>query len=205
MEERRLTQTRDARQAEVLGAALRGAEVDRARTLSDGARSFDDRFVELFDRHYHRLFRYFDRLSGDPDLAADVAQGAFVRLYKRGAVPDTPGGWLVSVAMNLFRNVKSTQSRRLRLLTPSRAEGALADPAPSPHDVAEASETQRRVRLTIDRLPERDRRMLLLRAEGYSYHEIANALEIPEASIGTMLSRAKREFRESYEDAIDAP
>jgi RNA polymerase sigma-70 factor (ECF subfamily) len=91
------------------------------------------------------------------------------------------------------------------LLTPARGEGVLADPAPSPNEAVEASETQRRVRLAIGGLPERDRRLLLLRAEGYSYREIAAALEITEASIGTLLARAKREFRQRYEDRIDAP
>jgi len=200
MEEPRLTQTHDTSPA-----ALPHASSERVIALAEIHRSFDDRFVELFDTHYQRLVRYVDRLSGDPDLAADVAQDAFVRLYRRGAVPDTPGGWLVSVAMNLFRNVKSTKNRRLRLLTPVRGEGVLADPAPSPHEAVEASETQRHVRLAIDRLSDRDRRMLLLRAEGYSYRDIAKALDITEASIGTLLARAKREFRERYEDAIDAP
>jgi RNA polymerase sigma-70 factor (ECF subfamily) len=200
MEEPRLTQTHDA-----ATAALPEAGSERVIALSETHRSFDDRFVELFDTHYARLVRYLDRLSGDPDLAADVAQDAFVRLYRRGAVPDIPGGWLVSVAMNLFRNVKSARSRRLRLLTPARGEGVLADPAPSPNEAVEASETKRRVRLAIDGLPERERRMLLLRAEGYRYREIAKALEITEASIGTLLARAKREFRQRYEDAIDAP
>jgi RNA polymerase sigma-70 factor (ECF subfamily) len=45
---------------------------------------------------------------------------------------------------------------------------------------------------------------LLLRAEGYSYKEIAEALMIQEASVGTLLARAKRAFRELYEDQADA-
>jgi RNA polymerase sigma factor (sigma-70 family) len=200
LEDTRLTQTHDAVQPERSDAGL-----ERESAPSETHRSFDDRFVELFNRHYLRLFRYLDRLSGDPDLAADVAQDAFVRLYRRGAVPDTPGGWLVSVAMNLFRNAKSTQRRRLRLLTPALSEGALGDATPAPNEAVEADETRQRVRSAIDRLPERERRMLLLRAEGYSYHEIATTLGIHEASIGTLLARAKREFRQCYEDAINAP
>jgi len=41
--------------------------------------------------------------------------------------------------------------------------------------------------------------MLLLRAEGYSYREIASALQLNEPSVGTLLARAKRAFREAYE------
>jgi RNA polymerase sigma-70 factor (ECF subfamily) len=168
------------------------------------AASFHDQFVALFEIHFPRLYRYLDRLSGEPELAADVAQEAFVRLYRRGALPDAPEAWLISVAMNLFRNVKSSRSRRRRLLTPARGEGVMADPPPSPEEVALAEESRLRVRRTIERLPERERRLLLLRAEGYSYRAIAAALELNEASVGTLLARARDAFRNCYEDP-DAP
>lgn len=166
--------------------------------------SFHEHFVELFDRHFLRLFRYLDRLSGDPDLARDIAQDTFVKLFERGAPPDTPEAWLITVATNLFRNVRSTQARRLRLLTPDRSSDVLADPPPSPVDAVEADELQARVRRAIDRLPERDRQLLLLRAEGYRYRDIAAALGLNEASIGTLLARAKQAFRSLYEEAPHA-
>lgn len=162
--------------------------------------SFHDRFVILFEIQFPRLYRYLDRLSGEPDLAADLAQEAFVRLYRRGAFPDQPEAWLISVAMNLFRNAKSSRSRRSRLLTRARSEGVLADPSPSPDQVALAEESRLRVRKAIDQLPERERRLLLLRAEGYSYRDMAAALELNEASVGTLLARARQAFRECYED-----
>jgi len=167
-------------------------------------RPFDDRFAALFNDHYHRLFRYVDRLSGDADLAADVTQEAFVRLYRRGSMPDVPGAWLVSVAMNLFRSVRSAHSRRFRLLTPDRGKRAHSDPAPSPDARVQAIDQQQRVRFALDQVPERERRMLLLQAEGYSYHEIATMLDVNEASVGTLLARAKREFRQHYTEGDDA-
>jgi RNA polymerase sigma factor (sigma-70 family) len=167
--------------------------------------SFPDLFVELFHAHFHRLYRYLDRLSGDPDLAADLAQETFLRLYNRGSPPDTPEAWLITVATNLFRNASAKSARRARLLTPARGADLLADPAVSPSHATESFELRRRVRATIDALPERDRRLLLLRAEGYGYREIASALDLNEASVGTMLARAKRAFRELYEESPDAP
>jgi RNA polymerase sigma-70 factor (ECF subfamily) len=164
---------------------------------------FDEAFEQLFEAEYKRLFRYLDRLSGEPDLAADLVQEAFVRLYRRGSMPDHPPLWLVTVALNLFRNAKSTRARRGRLLTLARAEAALADPPPAPDQIAESSGGAR-VRSALARLPSRDRELLLLRAEGYSYRDIASALELNEPSIGTLLARAKRAFREAYENAPDA-
>jgi RNA polymerase sigma-70 factor (ECF subfamily) len=160
---------------------------------------FDNRFRTLFQTEFPRLFRYLDRLSGEPDVAADLAQEAFIRLHRRGTMPDRPASWLVSVAMNLFRNLRSTDARRRRLLTVARAESTLADPAPTPYQTSAAAESYPRVRAALDRLPEREQRLLLLRAEGYSYRDMAAALELNEASIGTLLARAKRSFRQAYE------
>ena len=162
---------------------------------------FHDQFVAVFDAQFHRIFRYLDRLSGDPELAADLAQETFVKLYQRGSLPETPTAWLITVAMNLFRNVKSTTSRRRQLLTVARGEGAHSDWAESPEGAATAADARERVRLAIDGLPDRERRLLLLHAEGFSYRDIATALELNEASVGTLLARARKAFRTAYQDA----
>jgi len=167
--------------------------------------TFGEQFVELFDLHFRRLYRYMDRLSGEPELAADLSQEAFVRLYERGALPDRPDAWLITVAMNLFRNARTNRARRRKLLTPSRAEAVLADPPPSPGDAAVDQDARRRVRAALDQLPERERQLLLLRAEGTSYRDIAAVLELNEASVGTLLARAKRAFRDAYQVPCDAP
>jgi DNA-directed RNA polymerase specialized sigma24 family protein len=49
--------------------------------------------VEQFEQHYRRLYRYLDRLTGDPEQAADLAQETFVRLYQRGSMPDDTAAW----------------------------------------------------------------------------------------------------------------
>ena len=170
----------------------------------DPTLSFHERFSELFDAHFQHVYRYLNRVSGDPELAADVAQETFVKLYQRGSVPDTPGAWLISVAMNLFRNAASTRSRRLRLLTPARGERVLADAPPPPDQALEAEDSRKRIRLALDGMPDRERNLLLLRAEGYGYREIAAALNLNEASVGVLLARARRAFREIYKEQADA-
>jgi RNA polymerase sigma-70 factor (ECF subfamily) len=162
---------------------------------------FDTHFRTVFQTEFPRLFRYLDRLSGEPDVAADLVQEAFIRLNRRGTMPDRPASWLVSVAMNLFRNLRSTDARRRRLLTGARAESVLADPSPTPYQTSAAAESQEKVRAALDRLPEREQRLLLLRAEGYSYRDMAAALQLNEASVGTLLARAKQSFRQVYEES----
>ncbi len=200
-----MTSPESVRRHETAPASQHARRREGARAPTETTPSFHDRFVDLFDAHFPRLYRYLDRLSGEPELAADLAQEAFVRLYRRASLPDAPDAWLVTVAVNLFRNVKSTRTRRRRLLTSTRGEGVHSDSPPSPAEAADAAETRRRVRAAVDRLPERERSLLLLRAEGYGYRDIAAALELNEASVGTLLARARRAFREIYEDAFDAP
>ena len=178
---------------------------ESADALVEPTPSFEDSFVRLFQAHHARLFRYLQRLSGDPELAADLVQDAFVRLYRRGSLPDAPEAWLISVAMNLLRNASSTGSRRHRLLTAARAEEVHSDPLPRPDESATAGDTRHRVRSALERLPVRERRMLLLQAEGYSYRDIAVALELNEASVGTLLARARRAFLAAYGSRSDAP
>jgi RNA polymerase sigma factor (sigma-70 family) len=168
-------------------------------------RSFHDAFATLFGGQFARLFRYLHRLSGDRDLAGDLAQEAFVRLYRRGSLPDAPAAWLVTTALNLFRNARSSRSRRARLLTIARGEEAHSDPPPSAEEAVDAEAIRQRVRGAIDAMPERERQLLLLRAEGFSYREIAAALELNEASVGTLLARARDAFRKSYGSSGDAP
>ena len=170
------------------------------RAIMELSSPFHDEFVALFREQHPRLFRYMHRLSGDPELAEDVAQETFVRLYERGSLPERPEPWLVTVAMNLFRNDRSTRARRRNLLTVTRAEASHSDSPPPPSQHADAADTRRVVRTALDRMPERSRAMLLLHADGYSYRDIARTLDINEASIGTLLARAKRAFRDAYEE-----
>lgn len=166
--------------------------------------AFDAAFGELFDLEYPRVFRYLNRISGDPDLAADLAQDAFIRLYRRGSMPDRPGVWLITVAMNLFRNVRSTSARRQRLLTAAGTEETLADATLSSAQ-QEAPDSSEQVRHALSVLPAREQQMLLLRAEGYSYRDIATALSMNESSVGTLLARAKRAFQAAYKENAGAP
>jgi RNA polymerase sigma-70 factor (ECF subfamily) len=166
--------------------------------------TFEEEFDGLFRAHFPRLFRYLDRLSGDADAARDLAQETFVRLLRRGAPPDRPEAWLITVATNLWRNARATRNRRTAILDRSLTEESLIDPATPLSDQVETGETGEKVRAAMRRLAEREQQLLLLMAEGYHYREIAEVTGIQEASVGTLLARAKRAFRVAYEESSDA-
>ena len=162
--------------------------------------SFERCFRALFTERFPGVFRMLDRLSGDPDLAADLAQETFVKLYRRGSPPDAPGAWLATVALNLFRNSRRTGARRASLLTFDRAAAVHSDPLPPPSARAEADESRARVRRALEALPERERHLLVLRAEGHSYRELAEILGLAEPSVGTLLARARASLAREMSD-----
>jgi RNA polymerase sigma factor (sigma-70 family) len=167
--------------------------------VTDGG-AFSRAVAALYDAQFQSLFRYLDRLTGDPDLAEDLAQDTFVRLHQRAALPDDPRAWLATVATNLFRDHRRQACRRAELVSRHAAdEISPGEPAASDAAVME-HEARSQVRTALDALPWRDRVLLLLRHEGYSYRELARAIGVAEGSVGTLLVRATRTFR----DAIGA-
>lgn len=162
--------------------------------------SFDHAFHALFAERSGPLYRYVNSVSGDAALSEDIVQECFVKLHRRGAMPDDPGAWLATVANNLLRDVHRSVARRRRLTLAWSTDLPLGGEAQQPDDPALASERIASVRQALDRLSLRDRQMLLMRHEGYGYHEIAQALELTPSSVGTMLVRAGEAFRKAYHE-----
>lgn len=145
---------------------------------------------KLFADNYEGLFRYLVRLTGDTDLAADVAQETFVRLVERE--PDNKGirAWLYRVATNLVRDHSRVSRRRIELLQEMTHRVPHGDP-PTDADVAlEIQEKRRAVRAALGALSVRDQTVLLMREEGFSHEEIAAAVGTTTKSVGRMIARA---------------
>jgi RNA polymerase sigma factor (sigma-70 family) len=152
-------------------------------------------FDRTFDDLYPPLVRYCHRLTGDRDAAEDVAQEAMVRLYTHevdGAEPALRA-WLFKTATHLVRDRYRVEENRKRLLqihpvSPGETEG--------PERAMERKTDREQARKALDQLPERDREMLLMRYEGFSYKEIADMIDVAATSVGTLLARAERRFVE---------
>jgi RNA polymerase sigma-70 factor (ECF subfamily) len=162
------------------------------------APSFEESFRRLFQAQYPSLFRYLQRLTGDVDAAEDFAQEVFVRLYQRGSLPDDARAWMAAVAHNLLRDENRTAKRRLQLMQ-ARPLGLQGTSPRTADEKLLADERRKAVRTVLDKLNERDRRMLLLRHSGYSYREIAHAVGVSETSVGTLLLRATGAFRTAFQ------
>lgn len=135
------------------------------------------------------------RRTGDRDRAEDLAQEVFLRALE--APPQNPRPWLFAVALNLARDEGRRDVRQGRKLELLKGE-ALDVVAPPPDEGLEISEERAGVRRALAQLTEQDRSALLLKAEGFSYEEIASALGLAKGAIGTTLARARRRLVEAY-------
>lgn len=144
----------------------------------------------LFEEHHAGLYRYLLRLTGDADLAQDAAQEAFVRLLARPPREERLRGWLFTVATNVVRARSNERKRRRGLLEAAALRAPSADPPRDPAEHAIAEERRRYVRYALDQLSEKERAVLLMREEGFSHREIAEAIGTTTGSVGTMIARA---------------
>jgi RNA polymerase sigma factor (sigma-70 family) len=150
-------------------------------------------FDEIFDQNYPPLVRYCHRLTGDGDVAEDIAQESLVRLFDHEVTGTEAGvrAWLFKTATHLVRDRYRVEQNRARLL----AERPVRPSEPeSPAVRLERVEARTRARAALDALAPRDREMLLMRYAGFSYREIAESIDVAATSVGTLLSRAERRF-----------
>ena len=172
----------------------------RAERRADPTRRFD----ELFRRLYPRLYDLCHRLLVDRWEAEDVVQEAFIKLVGAEVI-DRPDGeveaWLRRVCVNLAYNRLRGQRRgreRLERAAAELAPGGDAGERDDPLGSLLRLEQQALVHRALWTLPERQRTCLLLRHAGYSYAEIAETCELAVGSVGVLLARAERTFRDSY-------
>ncbi|HEY0737544.1 MAG TPA: sigma-70 family RNA polymerase sigma factor [Herpetosiphonaceae bacterium] len=163
-------------------------------------RSDEAAFETLFMRYYTQVYRVLYRLTGTREAAEDLAQETFLTLYDnppRLAWGTTLAAWLCRVALN--RGYNALRGERRAAL---RIEQATEAPRESdPQAEALRAEERSRVRAILERLPERQSKLLLLRHAGLSYAEIAAVLDVAPGSIGTLLARAERAFAVAYQQS----
>jgi RNA polymerase sigma factor (sigma-70 family) len=164
-----------------------------------------DRFDALFRRFYAEVYGLACSVLGDQAETEDTVQEAFVKLVDAPVLqrPDAEvAAWLRRVCLNLsFNRLRGQRRNRERLERVGRLE--VASPAAEHGDPSGAvlrQEARAEVRRALALLPERQRNCLMLRYSGYSYAEVAETAGIAIGSVGVLLARAERAFREAYQE-----
>lgn len=151
-------------------------------------------FKQLFDSHYPCLCRLLTGILGNSSAAEDLAQEAFIRLYRTPPKEFTnQKGWLTKVGTNLAYNYLRSEKNRFQ-----RESNSHFSPPLGPDEAVIRDEEIALTREVLETLPERDRLILLLKFSEHSYSEIAQVMEVPASSVGTVLARARAKFKAQY-------
>jgi RNA polymerase sigma-70 factor (ECF subfamily) len=141
---------------------------------------------ELFEAHGAAIYRFAAVLLRHHQDAEDCVQETFLKLLRHldaGGETSNVRGWLFTVAAHAARD---RQRHRLRWVPFRSAHETCAAPPRLPDEDGRL----KIARDALRQLPERDRLLLALRAQGLSYREIAGAVRIRPASVGRLLARA---------------
>ena len=172
------------------------ANVDRTTpaAANDGAAA---PFDEIFLIHYESTVGVLFRLVGSTARAEELASDLFLKLYRRPLQPGTRHNiraWLYRAAVRVGLDELRASARRTR-----REEAA---PIPiaveGPLNQLLREEQARKVRETLAALKVQYAKLLALQASDLSYRDIADAMCLNPASVGTLLSRAKQAFEREY-------
>jgi RNA polymerase sigma-70 factor (ECF subfamily) len=148
-----------------------------------------------FHAQYGRIARVIARVLRDPARAEELAVEVFLKWSRTPqAQGENSEAWLYRVAVRTGLDELRRETRRTRLghlLWFSRH-------SPTPEEVRASREDQERVRVVLAAIQSRQAELLVLRSQGLSYDELAGALDLKPASIGTFLNRAEQAFRKEY-------
>jgi RNA polymerase sigma-70 factor (ECF subfamily) len=181
-------------------------EVGDARLVEQARDGNDDAFATLILRYERKLIRVLARLVHDEELARDLAQETFWKVYNRLDRFDTArrfGPWLFRIGVNLALDYVRSHSGPLttslnRAAVAGRDVGLSVDPADPDPRLRE--ELAQEVRFILNRLPLPYRAILVLRdLEGFSSPEVAAIVGRQEATVRWRLAKARDLFRQHWD------
>lgn len=179
------------------------------KVRDDNAAAFD----ELMLRYQNRLVTVLEHLVGRRDLAEDLAQDVFLRVY-RARKRYVPGAkfstWLYTIANHVASNALRSMSRRPEVnLTGKTSDSggtnlldklAVAASGAMPTRQLDKAELRETVRAALLELGERQRMAVLLnKFENMSYADIAATMEMSPQAVKSLLSRARVNLKEILE------
>lgn len=161
-------------------------------------------FDQLHLRYRDRVLNFAWRYCGDYQRAEEATQDTFLKILRqarRFRFEGKVASWIFRIALNQARGEALGSARKRRIFREETGDGAHDPPAPGgqPDRIASGRETEATVRRCLDALPPRYRQPLLLNAlEGLSQRRIAEIMKCRIGTVGSLLSRGRRAFRDLF-------
>ena len=174
-----------------------------AGLLARVGRGDEAAMARLYDRLAPAVVGLACRITRDPRLAEDLAQEAFLRVWRQAdryrPERGSPRAWVLRIARNLAIDRLRSEGTRRRAASESGSEPR---PEPVPPDVeVSLSESGRRLRAALEDLPQPQRRMIeIAYFEGLSHSEIASRESIPVGTVKTRIRDGVLRLRKAAEE-----
>ncbi len=160
-------------------------------------------FDQLVEAHYRVVFAHANRLLRNPDDASDATQVTFMKAHRSLKEFDQQRPlrpWLLRICTNACTDILRT---RTRAADPIEALEYKLQSDDKPAEDAERSEVSDQVRRAVRRLPEKYRKIILLRHyEHMEVEEIAERLGAPEGTVKSWLFRARAILKKDLEPTL---
>ena len=169
-------------------------------------------FEVLVHRYKNAIVSFLFRYVGDARTAEDLAQEAFLRVFRKIAEYNSTAKfstWLYTIASNLAKDEFKRRSRHPAgsldwesgrgADTTRNVPTAMASAGPGPDEELERGEVRERVAEALKLLKEDDREILVLKdVQGLAYEEIARILDLPMGTVKSRISRARLAFKDAW-------
>lgn len=156
-------------------------------------------FEALYDRYNKRLFHFILRFVGERDLAEDILQETFLRIFKKRKSYRKAGhfsAYLFTIGRNLCHDALKTWEKRHILSSQEDYVEKAIDLSKGTSEILEETEISRTVQREIHTLPRDLREILLLnKYSELSYEEIARIVKSTPAAVKQKAYRAMLALR----------
>lgn len=167
--------------------------------LLSGLATGDQELAIVFVRRFqHRVFGVAMAVTGDQQLAEDVAQQTFERAWRHAQIYDSRRGsvttWLTTIAHNLA--IDAVRARRTEPVAPEDLDALLGTVTETPERWVLADEASARLRAAVGRLPrEQARALMMAGVYGMTAQQVADAEQIPLGTAKTRIRAAMGKLR----------
>ena len=161
-------------------------------------------FEQLVVRHQDLVFSLAYKLTGNREMANDVAQESFIRAWKaigkfRG--DSTFGTWIYRITVNTAWTLRKKAKKHYSLNIEDTQEPVVVDEKKDPELVAINSDLSLVLRKALNQIPLEQRIIVELKnIEGRSHKEIADYLDISVTAAKVRLHRAHQKLRNILEE-----
>lgn len=164
-------------------------------------------FNALVDRYRDRIVSYACRMVGSAELAQDVAQETFVRVYKSAATFRDDGRftpWLYKIASNVCHSERARRAKDALNVDFDTLEDT-HDSGEVVEDTVMAAMTAQQLSAGIGKLTEQHKTVLVMHVyQGLTYVEIGEAIGVPTGTVKSRLFYAIRKLRDVLDMEVGA-